>query len=63
MKTLIQLALLFLLTACSNQNPTNDDSLWIISAPAKNEFTKVDRNGKTVIPNGRNGHIPIWAYS
>lgn len=53
MKTLIQLALLVLLAACSNQDSTNDDSLWIISAPAEDEFTKVDRNGKTVIPNGR----------
>ena len=53
MKTLIQLLLVLLITACSNQDHTNDESLWVISAPAKDEFTKVDRNGKTVIPNGR----------
>ncbi len=27
--------------------------LWIISSPAKNEFVKIDKTGKTVIPNGR----------
>ncbi len=27
--------------------------LWIVSAPAGSKFTKIDKNGKTVIPNGR----------
>lgn len=53
MKVLIQLLLILLIAACRNQDHTNDESLWVISAPAKDEFTKVDRNGKTVIPNGR----------
>ena len=26
---------------------------WQISAPAGSEQTKIDKNGKTVIPNGR----------
>lgn len=30
-----------------------DKGLWIISAPAGNEFTKINKTGKTVIPNGR----------
>ncbi len=33
----------------SNQN----DSLWIITAPAGKEFTSINKAGKTVIPNGR----------
>jgi YVTN family beta-propeller protein len=26
---------------------------WLITAPAGSEYTKIDKNGKTVIPNGR----------
>lgn len=33
------------------QNIPND--LWILSAPAGDQITKIDKNGKTVIPNGR----------
>ncbi|KAF0142941.1 MAG: 40-residue YVTN family beta-propeller repeat protein [Stygiobacter sp.] len=29
------------------------NNLWILSAPAYKEFTKIDRAGTTVIPNGR----------
>lgn len=29
------------------------ESPWIISAPAGNEYAKIDKAGKTVIPNGR----------
>jgi DNA-binding beta-propeller fold protein YncE len=53
MKRIIQLLILLILTACSYQNNSNDRELWIISAPAGNEFTKIDKNKKTVIPNGR----------
>jgi len=28
-------------------------NLWVFSSPAGSEFTKIDKNGKTVIPNGR----------
>jgi YVTN family beta-propeller protein len=28
-------------------------NLWILSAPAGSAFTKIDKDGKTVIPNGR----------
>ena len=33
---------------CNNKGP-----VWLITAPAGNEFTKIDTSGKTVIPNGR----------
>lgn len=29
------------------------NDLWILSAPSKNEITKINREGTTVIPNGR----------
>lgn len=53
MKTIIQLLIPLLLTACGFQNNTIDKPLWIISAPSGNELTKIDKKGKTVIPNGR----------
>ncbi len=36
-----------ILSAQSQNNP------WVLSAPAKKEFTKIDRQGITIIPNGR----------
>lgn len=53
MKTIFQLLLLFLLTACSIKNISTNKPLWIISAPSGNQVTKINENGKTVIPNGR----------
>ncbi len=40
----------FLLNSCT-QNKNADP--WIITAPAGNEFVKIDKTGKTIIPNGR----------
>lgn len=54
MKTIIQfLFVLFLFYGCSRQNNSQDGALWIISAPAGNEYTGINKTGKTVIPNGR----------
>ena len=36
-----------------NIQPQSKNNLWILSAPAEKEITKIDLNGKTVIPNGR----------
>ncbi len=44
---------ILLLYGCNPQNNANDKSTWIISAPAGNKFTKINKTGKTVIPNGR----------
>ncbi len=33
--------------------PDNNDTLWIVSAPAGSEYCHIDKTGKTVIPNGR----------
>jgi YVTN family beta-propeller protein len=53
MKTISYFLLFVILTACNLQKDSADDSLWIISAPAGSEFTRIDKTGKTVIPNGR----------
>ncbi|HEC41401.1 MAG TPA: hypothetical protein ENI20_01055 [Bacteroides sp.] len=34
-------------------NNPEDNAIWIISAPGGSKFTKIDKSGKTVIPNGR----------
>jgi YVTN family beta-propeller protein len=44
---------MLLLAGCSVQNNSKNEALWIISAPAGNKFTNIDKTGKTVIPNGR----------
>ena len=49
----LSLILLLLIYSCSIRNKSNDTSLWIISAPAGNEVTNIDKSGKTVLPNGR----------
>lgn len=53
MKTIIQLLILLLFTACNFQDNSKDIELWMISAPAGNKITKIDKKGKTIIPNGR----------
>lgn len=53
MRILTLATILLLFIACDFQDNSKDQKLWIISAPAGNEFTKIDKNGKTVIPNGR----------
>ena len=44
---------LILLSSCNLKSDLEEESLWIISAPAVNEFTKIDKKGRTIIPNGR----------
>jgi DNA-binding beta-propeller fold protein YncE len=53
MKTILNLLIVLLLTSCGSQNNSDDKAIWLISAPAGNQFTKIDRKGTTVIPNGR----------
>ncbi|MCB9049805.1 MAG: bifunctional YncE family protein/alkaline phosphatase family protein [Lewinellaceae bacterium] len=47
------LALTLLFCSCNPQNGSKEEALWIISAPAGSQYTRIDRSGKTVIPNGR----------
>lgn len=53
MKIIIQFLLVTLFISCNIGNDSKDKELWIVSAPAGNEITKIDTTGKTVIPNGR----------
>lgn len=52
-KITLFLVVIQLLTSCSFQDNSNEKTVWIISAPAGNEFTSINKAGKTVIPNGR----------
>ncbi len=53
MKTTIHILIILLFLGCSQKNNSKNKSLWIISAPAGNQFTKINKAGETVIPNGR----------
>ncbi len=53
MRITVLTILLLQLSACGFQDNSKNKGLWISTAPAGNEFTKIDRSGKTVIPNGR----------
>lgn len=51
-KILVVFSMTFILNGCDNRT-AQQESPWIISVPAGNEYTKIDKAGKTVIPNGR----------
>ena len=53
MRIIILAPILLLFMAFDFLDNSKNKNLWIISAPAGKEFTKIDKNGKTVIPNGR----------
>jgi DNA-binding beta-propeller fold protein YncE len=42
-----------LLTSCKYNTTSNEDELWIISSPSGSDYVKIDKSGKTIIPNGR----------
>ncbi|MDF1518201.1 MAG: hypothetical protein P1P79_09670, partial [Lutibacter sp.] len=52
-KIIPSLVLLFFIISCGISNKSAEKNVWILSAPAGNEITKIDSLGKTVIPNGR----------
>lgn len=45
--------IMVLLSVSCLQDNSKHKGLWIISAPAGDEFTNINKNGRTVIPNGR----------
>ena len=55
MKTSLRFLLLLLFfAACSVKTGTpSTKPLWVISSPSGEQLTKIDKTGKTVIPNGR----------
>jgi len=50
---IILLPILLILISCDFQNHLRTDTIWIASAPSGDEVTKIEKQGKTVIPNGR----------
>jgi len=53
MKKIVFLLIPLLVIACDFQDKPKQDTLWIVSVPSGNEVTKIEKDGKTVIPNGR----------
>ncbi len=53
MKTFLAILLVLLLSSCNLQKDSDKNTIWIASAPAGSEFTKIDKDGKSIIPNGR----------
>ncbi len=53
MKKVLLPVLIFLLSSIFLIKCTNKNSVWLITAPAGSAFTHIDKNAKTVIPNGR----------
>ncbi|MBL7858587.1 MAG: beta-propeller fold lactonase family protein [Cyclobacteriaceae bacterium] len=45
--------LTLLITSCTPRKSVDEKKVWIASAPAGHQFTKIDKSGTTVIPNGR----------
>ncbi|SFE96456.1 beta-propeller fold lactonase family protein [Thermoflexibacter ruber] len=53
MKNSYFLLFIFLfLASCSTSND-NEQGQWIAYAPAGSEYVRIDKNGKTILPNGR----------
>ena len=52
-KIIVPVLIVVFLFDCGLKDNSKHKGLWIVSAPAGSEFTKVDKTGKTVIPNGR----------
>lgn len=45
--------LFFVLFSCDRSSGPETKTRWIASAPAEDQYSKIDKNGTTVIPNGR----------
>jgi len=43
---------ILLFNSCNLKN-NSKDPLWILSAPAQDKYTQINKNGETIIPNGR----------
>jgi YVTN family beta-propeller protein len=52
MKLILPLISVFVLASCSKQNDTVHET-WTASAPAKDQYCQINKEGITVIPNGR----------
>jgi len=54
MKTIIRLfVVLLLFSGCGVKRADTPKPLWILASPSEEQQTKIDKNGITVLPNGR----------
>ncbi len=42
-----------LFASCSTKDNKSNDKVWLASAPAGDRYTKINREGETILPNGR----------
>jgi YVTN family beta-propeller protein len=42
-----------LFISCSTKDNKRDEKIWMASAPAGDQYTKINRDGVTILPNGR----------
>ncbi len=53
MKWTVLLTLMIAVTSCSREEKNNSSEAWISGAPAANRYCEINKEGTTVIPNGR----------
>ncbi len=51
--TLTSIAASILLFSCNPKEKSESIKSWIVSAPAGDQYTQINKNGQTIIPNGR----------
>jgi YVTN family beta-propeller protein len=53
MRVLFWVLMFYLFFSCTTQDKKVKDKIWISTAPAGDRYTKINREGETVLPNGR----------
>ncbi len=53
MKVFTTVLIILLVTSCTNSSNNAENDIWLINAPAESEYSGIDKEGVTVIPNGR----------
>jgi len=52
LKAVLFIIVIIFVQSCKLNN-SKEDQVWVISSPSVKEFTKVNKDGRTIIPNGR----------
>ncbi len=53
LRIFLTLISVLILSACADKKETGSKKIWIASAPAGDRYTKINRAGETILPNGR----------
>ncbi len=53
MKSAISAFLICLFISCSTKKDKSNETIWMSTTPAGNQYTKINRDGETILPNGR----------